>query len=205
MIVNKLISLVLGYFFGCIQNAYIAGKVLKGIDIREHGSGNSGATNALRVLGTKVGICVFLADALKGVIAYFISYYIFKDNVTALYAGFGAVMGHNFPAQLGFRGGKGAATTFGVFCAFNWKLALIIFVCGITLLAITKYMSLMSILGSLAFFVGSLIIYGFGEISIIYGVLALILIYRHKANIKRLLKGEERKFSLKSKLNKEKY
>ncbi len=202
MIINKLISLVLGYFFGCIQNAYMAGKVLKGIDIREHGSGNAGATNAVRVLGAKVGFLVFLADALKGVIAYFISYYIFKDNITALYAGFGAVMGHNFPFQMKFRGGKGASTTFGVFCAFNWQLSFIIFVIGITLLYITRYMSLMSITGALLFFAGSVYIYGFGEVSMIYGILAVILIYRHRANIQRLLKGEESKFSLKSKLHK---
>ncbi len=202
MIVNKLISLVVGYFFGCIQNAYIAGKALKGIDIREHGSGNAGATNAVRILGFKVGLLVFIADALKGVIAFMISYYFFKDDVTALYAGFGAVMGHNFPAQLGFRGGKGVATTYGVVCIFNWQLGLTIFVGGIIILIITKYVSLVSILFGITLFLYSFIEYHISEVFLINSILSFVLIYRHRGNIQRLLKGEERKFSISSKIQK---
>ncbi|MFV0441708.1 MAG: glycerol-3-phosphate 1-O-acyltransferase PlsY [Lachnospirales bacterium] len=202
--VNKLISWILGYCFGCVQSAYIFGRIFKGIDIREHGSGNAGTTNAIRVLGTKIGVSVFIVDALKGVIAFLISYFIFKDNVVALYAGFGAVIGHTFPAQLGFKGGKGVATSLGVLCIFDWQLGRIIVVMAILIIGLSRYVSLGSVVCALTLATLAFFKYSFGEIFFVYFVLVALLVYKHKANIVRLVKGEERKLSFKSKGSKDK-
>ncbi|MFV0518676.1 MAG: glycerol-3-phosphate 1-O-acyltransferase PlsY [Lachnospirales bacterium] len=202
MVINKLICVLVGYAFGCLQTAYIFGKLLKGIDIREYGSGNAGTTNAIRVLGPKIGAVVFICDALKGVVAYIISYLIFKDFTVALYAGFGAVMGHNFPAQLGFRGGKGVATSLGVLLISDINSGIYILGIAIIIIIFTKYISLASISCASIYLVVAYFKHGFGEVFIIYAILVLLLLYRHRSNIKRLLSGTENKLSFKSKMEK---
>ena len=122
-ILARFVCLVCGYLFGIIQTAYIYGR-LHGIDIRQHGSGNSGTTNALRVLGKKAGLIVFLGDLLKGVVACSLTHIILdmvnlpgvSDNkyLFVLYMGFGVVLGHNFPFYMQFKGGKGIAATSGM-------------------------------------------------------------------------------------------
>lgn len=122
------ICLVVGYLFGMIQTAYLYGR-MKGIDIREHGSGNAGTTNTLRVLGKKAGLIVFLGDLAKTIIpvltvGFIIRAYLpeYEDYVflLRLYTGFGAILGHNFPFYLGFKGGKGIAATGGMILGFYW-------------------------------------------------------------------------------------
>ncbi|MBP5281217.1 MAG: glycerol-3-phosphate acyltransferase, partial [Lachnospiraceae bacterium] len=120
----RVISIVIGYAFGLFQTAFFYGK-MHGIDIREHGSGNSGTTNALRVLGTKAGLIVFLGDCIKCILAIVIVRLIFGGShaeivkLLGLYAGAGAILGHNYPFYMNFKGGKGIAATAGMVIAFD--------------------------------------------------------------------------------------
>ena len=123
---ERIICLVMGYVFGLFQTGYIYGKV-KGIDIRQHGSGNSGSTNALRVMGVRAGALVFMGDFLKTVIPCFLVRILFASRpeyvyVLILYAGFGVILGHNFPFYLNFKGGKGIAATAGIMFSLDWRL-----------------------------------------------------------------------------------
>jgi len=204
----RLLALVIGYFFGAFQTGYIYGK-LHGIDIREHGSGNAGATNTLRTLGFKAGVITFAGDCLKSVVAillvtyFFGSYFTGDVRVLGLYTGLGAVLGHNFPFYLKFKGGKGIACTAGVVfvvCPQAVPACLAVF---ILCLWLTKYVSLGSILMATLFIIqvvelnmlGALglpaeNILEYDILAIIFGVMA---IWRHKANIGRLLAGTENK------------
>ena len=208
VIAIRLIALVIGYFFGAFQTGYIYGK-LHGIDIREHGSGNAGATNTLRTLGMKAGAITFVGDCLKSVAAILLVTYFFGDyfagdaRVLGLYAGLGSVLGHNFPFYLKFKGGKGIACTAGVVmavCPQAVPSCLAVF--GLCLW-LTKYVSLGSILMAALFmiqvveynFMGALglpveNVLEYDILAIIFGVMA---IWRHKANIGRLLAGTENK------------
>ena len=129
-IISRIISVAIGYIFGLFQTGYLYGKS-KGIDIRTQGSGNAGTTNSLRVLGAKAGAITFIGDLLKAILAVLVVHFIFKDidpeytKLYELYAGFGAVLGHNFPFFLKFKGGKGVATTGGVMFALDPRMALI--------------------------------------------------------------------------------
>lgn len=204
----RLIALVIGYFFGTFQTGYIYGK-FHGIDIREHGSGNAGATNTLRTLGMKAGAITFAGDCLKSVVAILLVTHFFGANfagdarVLGLYAGLGAVLGHNFPFYLKFKGGKGIACTAGVVfavCPLAVPVCLAVFVMCLWL---TKYVSLGSILMATLFiiqviefnFIGALglpaeNILEYDILAVIFGVMA---IWRHKANVGRLLAGTENK------------
>ena len=208
VIAIRLIALVIGYFFGAFQTGYIYGK-LHGIDIREHGSGNAGATNTLRTLGMKAGAVTFVGDCLKSVAAILLVTHFFGDyfagdaRVLGLYAGLGSVLGHNFPFYLKFKGGKGIACTAGVVmavCPQAVPSCLAVF--GLCLW-LTKYVSLGSILMAALFmiqvveynFMGALglpveNVLEYDILAIIFGVMA---IWRHKANIGRLLAGTENK------------
>lgn len=191
-IVHIIIALLIGYAFGCIPSAYVAGKLTKNIDIRQHGSGNSGATNATRVLGKKIGILVFVGDFLKGVIAIAITWLLFKD-ISYVFAGVGSILGHNYPVQLGFRGGKGVATSIGVIVCITFVPALITIAIGVLVGYFTKYVSVGAIVGAVTY---PILVFAFGYRGIIFYfsiIAALMLIYRHKANIQRLLNGTENK------------
>ena len=134
---ERIICLAAGYLCGLFQTGYIYGK-LHGIDIRSYGSGNSGSTNALRVMGKKAGLTVFVGDFLKTVIPCFITRLLFKDQpelmyVYMLYTGLGVILGHNFPFYLGFKGGKGIAATAGIIFSIDWRLTVICLSCFILL------------------------------------------------------------------------
>lgn len=207
---ERLICVLIGYACGLFQTGYIYGK-LHHIDIRQHGSGNAGTTNALRTLGWKAGAITFLGDFLKCIVAVLIAYVLFgkthKDmfELLAMYAGMGAVLGHNFPFYLNFKGGKGIATTAGLLLAVNPKVALIAMATFIVVVAVTRYVSLGSIILVIIFAVGMIVkgeILGTSligtELYELYGLsifLAVLAIYRHRANIKRLLNGTENKLS----------
>ncbi len=204
----RVVSLLIGYLFGIIQTAYIYGK-LNGIDIREHGSGNAGTTNALRVLGKKAGVIVFLGDAFKCVFAVLAAKLLFGASEPELlpllgtYGAAGCILGHNFPIQLGFRGGKGIACTAGLLLATNLAMTGVALVSFVGIVALTRYVSLGSIVVVLEY-IGMLIFLGqrgvFGmsqaaliEMYVVGGCLTAMAIYRHRANIKRLLNGTENK------------
>lgn len=203
---ERLICLIIGYLFGLIQTGYIYGK-MNHVDIRKHGSGNAGTTNALRTLGWKAGVITFVGDCLKCVLAVVIVRLIFADNghveLLAFYAGLGAVLGHNFPFYLNFKGGKGIASTAGLILAVNPVMFLIVAIVFIAIVLITQYVSLGSLV-IMVLFVVQIVIYGqmggfhltgieLYEFYAIAVVLAVLAFWRHRANIKRLLSGTENK------------
>ncbi len=195
--INYVIIFVVAYLLGNISTSYIITKKMLGVDIRTQGSGNAGSTNVLRTLGKKAGVMTFVGDLLKGIIAVLIgrliATYVGVDLANAGYvAVVGVVSGHNWPAFLGFRGGKGVATSLGAMIAMNPVIALSCFGFFIVVVAITKYVSLGSILGI-----------GLSPIIMLIGnnqkgflvtlFLTVSAAYTHRENIKRLLNGTERK------------
>lgn len=204
----RVLCVIIGYFFGCFQTAFFYGK-LKGIDIREHGSGNAGTTNTLRVLGTKAGLIVFAGDMLKSILAALLVKALFGSSypeiktLLVLYAGVGCVLGHNFPFYMKFKGGKGIATTGGLMIALHWlyiPFGLLLFFGNFV---ITHLVSLGSLLLYLGFFIQTVIMGGHGifgmskgnliEMYVIVFLLMCMAFWKHRANIKRLVQGNERK------------
>ena len=214
MIGARVISLIIGYAFGLFQTGYFYGKS-QGIDIRKEGSGNAGATNSLRVLGIKAGAITFFGDLLKAILAVVIVYFLFRNRyaegikVLELYAGFGTVIGHNFPFYLKFKGGKGIACTSGMILAVCPMAAPICLVLFIGAVAITRYVSLGSIL-VVTFYLIQVIIFGqngwlglsgsyLPEFYIVSACFTIMGLWRHRANIVRLVQGKENKIGLKKK------
>lgn len=214
---ERIICLCIGYIFGMFQTAYIYGRAHH-IDIREHGSGNAGTTNALRTLGKRAALVVFVGDLLKAIIPSLIVRLIFRndfqDSMTllVLYTGFGAVLGHNFPAYLKFKGGKGIATTAGFIISLGqWQLIAVGLVVFILAVVITKYVSAGSLLMVLSVFITFVvlsrmgIIKGLVETKVGYEAIGVFFLFvalayiRHKANIVRIFKGTENKLSFKKK------
>lgn len=190
------ISAVIGYLIGSINSSVVIGKLYK-TDVRTHGSGNAGLTNTFRVLGRKAALFVLLGDVLKGIIACLIGLAITKDGI--IVAGTFAVVGHNWPVYFNFKGGKGILTSAVVVLMLDWRIGLIALGIFIILVALTKYVSLGSIIASLSVPV-SAIIFNKGTLFIIFAFfLAAMAIYRHRTNIKRLADGTENKLSLSKK------
>lgn len=207
---ERIVSLVIGYAFGLIQTSYILGR-LKGIDIRTKGSGNAGTTNTLRVLGMKAGLITFIVDILKCIAAVAVVRLIYRGNALGLlygvYASAGCILGHDFPFYLGFRGGKGIAASAGMIIAFgDWRIILICIACFFIPAIATKFVSLGSICLEIGFFVSILVSCilrryplpgpATAEICIVFGLLSLLAVVQHRANIKRLASGTENKFSI---------
>jgi len=199
-LIDILLVALIAYVIGNFSTSYILGKLIKRTDIRTKGSGNAGATNALRVFGKKFAIITFIFDALKGVIAVIIGEMILGDT-GGLIAGLFAVIGHDFPIVLKFKGGKGIATTIGAATFIHPIPALIAIIIGIIIIIKTKYVSLGSVSAiSLVPFIGLIIIRPFNlEYILFLTALALLAIIRHKSNIKRLLNGCESKIGQKAK------
>lgn len=205
---ERLICLVIGYVFGLFQTAFFYGKA-HGIDIRDHGSGNSGTTNALRVLGTKAGIIVFFGDAIKCILAVVVVRLVFggshADNIylLCLYGATGAILGHNYPFYMGFKGGKGIAATAGLIASLHWCFLPMGIILFFGTFLITHYVSV----GSLLVYVGlmtEMVICGqlgvFGmaqpvlnEMYVVTACLTVLAFWKHRENIKRLATGTERK------------
>lgn len=195
------VSAVIGYLIGCFQTSYIIAKLTKKIDIREHGSGNAGTTNAIRVMGWKLGLLTFGGDILKAVLAVVILRQYFDDSLAGLVAGSLVVIGHNWPFVLKFKGGKGIASTLGLLLAYDIRIGLFAWAVAALVIWLTKYVSLGSILLVIIMPVGIALLYP-GEIAplIITTILAIIGIARHKANIGRLTAGNENKLGQKKKI-----
>lgn len=208
MIVARIVSALIGYVCGLFETGYFYGKI-RGVDIRTKGSGNSGATNTLRTFGWKAGLVTCIGDVLKTVIAIWIVKFLFHDaygsNVILLelYAGFGAVLGHNFPFYLKFKGGKGVACTGGMVLGVYPVVAPVSLGLFVLISAVTKYVSLGSILGLISVFV-QVVLYGqMGILSIpaairpefyiLTACFTLLGIWQHRSNIKRLMNGTENK------------
>lgn len=192
------ISILMGYLLGCFQTSYILAKFYKHIDIREHGSGNAGSTNALRVMGLKMGLLTFFGDLMKAVIAVVVAGMIFDNQMVGLFAGFAVVIGHNWPVFLKFKGGKGIAATLGLILAFDLKIGLVIWAVTAIIILTTKYVSLGSLVMVTLFPVSLLILYPGNWVA--FGVSVVLMVmayYRHRANISRLLSGTENKIGQK--------
>lgn len=197
-----LIIIFASYFLGAIPFAYLAVKLIKNCDIRDLGSGNVGATNAARVLGIKRGFVVFLLDMLKGFGAISLAGYLYSPHMgfglktVMVLSGLMVIIGHNWSIFLKFSGGKGVATTLGVVLRFMPLAALGFLVIWFLVVVLTKYVSLGSILGAVGYPVTGFFIYKDNLIIIFLIILSFLIIYRHRANIKRLFKGEESKLKI---------
>ena len=205
IIAPLIIAILLAYLLGSVPTAVWFGKAMYGLDVREHGSGNPGATNTFRVLGKRAGIIVMLADIIKGMLATSIAVLLLKFNfieeqnlVTAkLILGVVAVTGHIFSVFLNFKGGKGVATLLGMMIAIHYEVALLCIVVFIITLLISKYVSLSSIISALAFPTFLLFIPRFQTnepLLIIFGFfLFIVIVWTHNKNIKRIADGQESK------------
>lgn len=205
---ERVICLVMGYVFGLFQTAYFYGKA-HGIDIRQHGSGNSGTTNALRVLGTKAGLIVFAGDCIKCILAVVVTRLIFGNShadmiyLLCIYAATGAILGHNFPFYMGFKGGKGIAATAGLILSLHPYFIPMGVILFFGTFILTHYVSLGSLLVYAGFIIeiivcGQLGIFGLTQVQLyeMYAVAAFLTVmayWKHRENIVRLLHGEERK------------
>ena len=207
----RIICLAVGYVCGLFQTSYIYGKK-SGIDIREHGSGNAGTTNALRTLGKKAGALTLLGDCLKCVLAVLIARLLFGTHqgtdllALELYAGAGCILGHNFPFYLKFKGGKGIAASVGLLLAFDIRIFPICAVLFFATFFLTHYVSLSSLLAYLGFLIS---VVTFGQMGMldctqpvlweVYGLsagLTILAYWRHRQNIVRLMHGNENKIYL---------
>ncbi len=200
---NRLLCVLIGYACGSVQNAWIIGKVGYKLDIRDYGSGNAGATNVMRVLGTRIGILTLALDVLKGIIAVIIPslLYGYGAKHLLLWTGIGVVLGHNYPFYLGFRGGKGVAATLGVFAAADFRILFFAGVPALVLLYFTRYMSLASLTYMTLMPIVTAILY-IGkphgvEILLLTLVFTISAFWRHRSNIVRLFKGQEHKIGQK--------
>jgi glycerol-3-phosphate acyltransferase PlsY len=201
-----IIIILLGYLIGSIPTAVWVGKAFHGMDIREHGSKNAGATNTFRVLGKRSGWFVLIVDVSKGILAaclpHFFSYMLegYKDEflILQLCGSFSAVFGHVFPLFAHFRGGKGVATSLGIVIGINPYAALVCLAICLLVFISSRYVSLGAIISALCFpFVSYFMIQEDARIMIIFTVvLGVMVILAHRKNIDRLCKGEENKMNL---------
>jgi glycerol-3-phosphate acyltransferase PlsY len=196
-----ILSVVIAYLLGSVSFSYLAGRLIAGIDIREHGSGNAGATNTLRVLGPKVAAFVLLADLLKGVISVLLAEWLTGgQEAAAVCAGIAAIAGHNWPVYFGFRGGKGIATTIGVSFTLVPLVALSAGIVALLLLLALRIVSLASLTFTtlMPIFV---FLYHMPLNKLWFTlILAALALWRHRSNIERLLKGEEKRIGRKREL-----
>lgn len=205
-----IIGIISSYLIGSIPTAYIFGRVLKGIDIRKFGSGNVGATNALRTLGRGVGVTVLILDILKGFIVVFLLGDILGWRITEvdtdtlrIILGISAIIGHNWTVFLDFHGGKGIATTFGVLLGLAFKVPGLNMVLALAILTwlvvfiITRIVSLSSILAAIGLPIYMVIYSHNRTLQFSAIMLVLLVLLRHRANLKRLMQGKEPKLSFK--------
>ncbi len=210
-----IIIAIIAYLIGSVNFSVILSKKMAGFDVREKGSGNAGTTNMLRSVGKKAAIITLICDILKGVISIIIA--IIAGNIIKnldkelllQIAGIAVIIGHTFPIFFGFKGGKGVATSLGVLLMSNWQIGLICLIFALVLMALTRMVSLGSCTAAVLFPVLTLFINEHytvltegksGNVYFIYSViLAIIVLYNHRSNIKRMLEGNENKISFSKK------
>ncbi|MBQ6998277.1 MAG: glycerol-3-phosphate 1-O-acyltransferase PlsY [Clostridia bacterium] len=198
------ISGVIAYLLGSMNTSMLVSKFM-GKDVRKEGSGNAGATNTLRVFGKGAAAVVVLGDALKGVIAVLIArilvgiFAAVGEIVSPAYtAAFCVVLGHNFPLYFGFKGGKGIMTSAAVIFMLDWRIGLIVLVCAIAVMAITRYVSLGSCIACIIFPVAVILFHSDDALFIVLSLaMAVLALFMHRANIVRLIKGTESKINFK--------
>jgi glycerol-3-phosphate acyltransferase PlsY len=204
------LAIIISYFLGSIPTAYIFGMVLKGIDIRDFGSGNVGATNALRVLGRGIGITVLFLDILKGFIAIVVIAAViyskipfFPREILLILSGLSCISGHNWTVFLNFKGGKGVAATFGVLLGLAVAIPAVRAILGVTILAwalvfaFFRIISLASLASAVVLPTAAIIFNAGWPVVIFAFLLSFLVMLRHKANLQRLLEGKESRISFK--------
>lgn len=197
MIILKIIVLIACYLIGSISPAIILCKLRYNVDIRTLGSGNAGTTNVLRNYGKKMAGLTLLLDVLKGAICYFAGSLILGSYEMGLLCGLAAILGHVFPVYYGFKGGKGVATTLGLVIFAAPKAGLVALLAAVAIMAISKRISVGSLLGILIFTI-MVAVFKYGTVAIIWAAaLTAIIWIKHRGNIKRILSGTEPEFSLK--------
>ena len=192
--------LLISYLLGSFPTGFLYAKKLKSIDLRLVGSGSTGATNVLRNIGKWPALIVFLIDVLKGLIAVKIAYFFLSDNIFQVLAGLFAITGHIWPIWLKGKGGKAVATGLGMFIALSWKVGLASFGTFLIVISLTQIVSLSSITAALLLPIFMLIHLGTfnHSFSIFSLIVTLIVIWKHRSNINRILRGEEPKISKKN-------
>ena len=204
-----IVMAIVAYLIGSINFSVILSKKIAGFDVREKGSGNAGSTNMLRSVGKKAAALTLVCDILKGVLAIGFAillgliFNVHNKSILVQIAGIFVVLGHTFPVFFGFKGGKGVATSLGVLILSNWQIGLICLVFAIILIILTKMVSLGSCMSAILFPVLTLFIYdnyivSEGSNYLVYSIiLAIIILFNHRSNIKRILTGTENKISFK--------
>jgi len=192
MVTKTIIAILIGYAFGCIQSAYFLSKMVGKMDIREHGSGNAGASNITTIMGVKFGFIVGLVDVLKGIFAVLVVKWIYPDSPDLAYlSGIMAILGHIFPFYLKFRGGKGVATLVGMMFGLNWKLGILFAL----LVALPALLADYIVVGSFTAFIALPVVTYILEYPLIFTVMGVCLtvlcFYLHRANIQRIINKEE--------------
>lgn len=206
--VEVIVTAIIAYLIGSINFSVILSKKMAGFDVREKGSGNAGTTNMLRTVGKKAAAITLICDILKGVVSILIAMVIGKivqgSNIALLVqiAGVAVILGHTFPVFFKFKGGKGVATSLGVLIMSNWQIGLICLVFALILMMLTKMVSVGSIAAAILYPVLTLFIpqnyIAEGHYLIYSIILAVLIVFNHRENVKRLLKGTENKISFKN-------
>lgn len=199
MRVLPVLVVALSYFLGSVPFGVILGSIWAGVDVRKFGSGNIGATNVLRTLGFPFAFATFLLDAAKGALPVYLARRAGAGPGMLALAGIAAVVGHNYPAFIRFRGGKGIATSWGFILSAMPQVGLVFAVVWIITVVLTRFASLGSILGAAATPLACIILHLPWQYTVACAILAVLAGVRHKSNIQRLRSGTENKFSLKTK------
>lgn len=193
------ILMIVAYILGSIPNALWIGKVFKGIDVREHGSKNTGSTNAARVLGAKLGILTLILDISKGALPTLMASMLLNSSISVILVGICAILGHSFSIFMKFKGGKAVATTVGVFIILVPGAILLAAIVFFLVFGITRYVSLSSMIAAVSLPIWIILFYKNILLTIFGAIIAILIIVRHKSNIQRLLNRTESKFSIKKK------
>lgn len=206
--VAYIIVAIIAYLLGSISFSVIISKKMAGFDVRQKGSGNAGTTNVLRSVGKKAAIITLICDVLKGVVAVLVAYLVglmvkdLNNSLLIQIAGIAVILGHTFPIFFQFKGGKGIATALGVLLMTNWNIGLICLVFALVLMILTRIVSLGSLAAAVLFPV--LVIFMPSQAYLVSGnyviysiIIAVLVIFNHRANVKRLLNGTENKLDFK--------
>ena len=191
----NLLILLLGYLLGSFPSGYLAGRIAKGIDIRALGSGSTGATNVLRHIGKRAAITVFLLDVFKGVLSILLAKYLLLNDSWQVAIGLSTLIGHIWPVWLNWKGGKAVATGLGIFLGLSWQVGLATLGVFIIMITLFRIVSLASVSASLALPLIMFLSFKTSNISLPFLVISLLamtlVIWRHRENITRLIKGKE--------------
>ena len=194
-IILNLLILFLGYLFGSFPSGYLAGRIAKGIDIRSLGSGSTGATNVLRHIGKRAAITVFLLDLFKGVLSILLAKYFLLNDSWQVAIGLSTLIGHIWPIWLNWKGGKAVATGLGIFLGLSWQVGLATLGVFIIMITLFRIVSLASVSAALALPLIMFLSFSTSDFSLPFLIISLLamtlVIWRHRENIVRLIKGKE--------------